>query len=261
MTIAQLSRNHTLRRVFRGSGLGHVYNAWLRRRPRYRQYRGSQEAPIWRATKSESVSLGFEIFDCDAYDWKLLTGPVYTFLDLGANVGLWTVYLHAHYPTATGVCVEPNKECIDDLRCHLDLNDIGAIVYEAAVGHYGRTTTFYKYPISTVSTANVCASWPKWFTKRQVPIVVPTATLDMIWPWPEKRINVMKVDIEGAEVGLLYNEIHFFHRVDQLYIEWHAEHMSLKEMQLRLATVGLMLHKVLEQHAAGGVAFFNRPNL
>ena len=69
---------------------------------------------------------------------KAGAGPGGTFVDIGANIGLYSVALGNHLgPTGKVVSVEPNPVCVGRLRDNLALNGLGhARVFPVGVGDF-----------------------------------------------------------------------------------------------------------------------------
>ena len=60
-------------------------------------------------------------------------GSPETILDLGANIGLTTIYLARAFPQAALACVEPFAKNLRVLERNLQLNKIHATIFPAAV--------------------------------------------------------------------------------------------------------------------------------
>jgi FkbM family methyltransferase len=134
-----------------------------------------------------------------------------TIVDLGAHVGLATLYFAAHYPRARVVAVEADPELIPRLA----QNAPGAEIVHAAIGRIDGVRTFYRADDTTWGNS-VDRTLP-W----QTPVTVPAMTLEGVLDRRGiERVDLLKVDIEGAEwevfangvpdrVNAIIGELHF----------------------------------------------------
>jgi FkbM family methyltransferase len=159
-----------------------------------------------------------EVFEHEYYRLPLRRSPA-TILDLGANIGLSAVYFSRLYPDAQMACVEPVPANLRLLKRNLELNDIQASIFPAAVHSqdgdleveldamdYGHRVVI-GLKNSSKPSLNVAA------------MTVPTICRQLGW----KRIGLLKVDIEGHEKQLFAGDCDWLARVDAMCIEWHDE--------------------------------------
>jgi len=95
-----------------------------------------------------SISLIHSIFINREYSVAGKTNVIY---DLGANIGLASIYLHSIMPEAELICVEPSKENLDLLKRNLNINKIHSTVIEGVVSNRSGLLPFYLYPTASVS--------------------------------------------------------------------------------------------------------------
>jgi FkbM family methyltransferase len=126
-----------------------------------------------------------------------LIGPGDTVWDVGANIGIYTLLAgHAVCPTGKVVSWEPGPETYQVLQEHIRANGLQKICepLAAAVSDGCQTTVFFLNEPDLSSTSRLAVE-PGPDT-----IQVPAASLDT---WAEKlgrRPQMIKVDVEGAEV-------------------------------------------------------------
>ena len=117
-------------------------------------------------------------------------------IDIGASIGLWSLLAAERRPDARIHAFEPVPEVAAHCERHVALNGLETIVLNvAAVGAEDGVAPFY-----AIRTANTGASS---LIARRFPadeIAVPVVTLDS---YVERarldRVDVLKVDVEGAE--------------------------------------------------------------
>lgn len=128
--------------------------------------------------------------------------PNSTALDVGANVGLFTVALaEAVRPAGKVIAFEPFPGNIGRLKGNLELNNIRNVdVLPLAVGREEGTITLHlSRDPAFHSTTGVRGERPLHET-----ITVPTSSLDHAWKRKGlPRVSVVKIDVEGGELSVL----------------------------------------------------------
>jgi FkbM family methyltransferase len=150
--------------------------------------------------------------------------------DVGANVGIYS--LCASLGVGSSGCVyafEPLERNLRYLRQHLTLNDLqNCTVFASAVCDKGGTLAF--------SAAHLQSSMARLSADGE--IQVPSTTLD-ICIYGEKRLrspNVIKIDVEGAELEVLLGSIRAineFHPMIFLEIHGTELHRDCRDFLLR----------------------------
>jgi FkbM family methyltransferase len=130
-------------------------------------------------------------------DYRLECTGVQRILDLGANIGMATIYLHRLFPQAEIACVEPSPDNIPLLKRAVSLNGIRGRIFEAAVGAEPGEIHLH------VSDLPDCTSaYPVEGVSRTVAVLqisVPEIMDRMGWD----NIDLVKIDIEGSEKDVL----------------------------------------------------------
>ena len=259
----QLSRSALARKLGRALQLNRLGNAWLRKFPLTRKL--SKSGVIYRATRLESIPLAVEMFEKNLYDATLVPKGFSTFVDLGCNVGYFTCWL-AHLtgnPTMKGLMIDANPDATKEAQWHAQANGWKAV--QALNGILGEASSsgfvdFYLYESNICSTSSVeqmksLGLEGKW-TKIQVPC------LSLLDQWSKRfgaeRCHLMKVDIEGSELGFLQAETEFLKRVDSVLVEWHKWRVAFNDLRAFLESKGFKLVKILDESAEMGTAFFAR---
>jgi FkbM family methyltransferase len=144
-----------------------------------------------------------------------LSSPPATILDCGANIGLSALYFHHRYPEARILSVEPqrsnfdllewNTGAVDRITClhaAVHARDDRLSVVDPGADHWGYQTR----PMEGEEGAATVAAFS-----------IPTLLRQQGW----QRINLLKIDIEGAERHLFSGDTDWLGRVDELVIELH----------------------------------------
>jgi FkbM family methyltransferase len=154
-----------------------------------------------------------------AYRFPVALGNANTVVDLGANIGLTSVYLarrhHAHFIVA----IEPVAANAALARRNLALNGIKAEVIEAVVGPQEGVAYFRDAQASNVGHLADDGRQVAALNITTILSRVPTATVDLV-----------KIDIEGAEDKLLSGDCSWLRRVSALMIEFHTGMVDHKRL-------------------------------
>jgi FkbM family methyltransferase len=157
-----------------------------------------------------------EIFVDECYAWWHATAPR-TIVDAGANVGLASLYYLAKHPGVKIVAIEANPTAVEKLRGTFRGNPSVAIAPVAIAADSGRTRMW----IDRASGSNLNAS----ITGRDLEgmngfdvIEVETMTAEAIFP---EHVDLLKMDIEGAEYGVLRSPGINPARVQAIVLEAH----------------------------------------
>lgn len=102
---------------------------------------------IFHTNVAEARSIHDEIFHQNCYAHSCIDlQPGATIIDVGANVGLATLYFHRRFPDAQFVCVEPIPSVVDLLQANLKYHKINATVLTAAASDSRGTAIITYYP-------------------------------------------------------------------------------------------------------------------
>ena len=129
-----------------------------------------------------------------------------TVLDLGANIGLATVWF-AHTYGSSVIAVEPLAENVELLRRNATANRVVGEVIQAAVGSHGGVGRFEQGPTPNQGHLSIRG--------HEVEIIGVAALLDQIG-----HVDLVKMDVEGGEAALL-NDASWLECCDSLIAEFH----------------------------------------
>lgn len=136
--------------------------------------------------------------------WATLVASHRSALELGANIGLYTLVGAAAGPHVPYRAVEPNPASCDVLRRNVALNDLAnvCIVEAAVVGERRAKTVTLRFPDRDRYRASAGAfveGAPDLTTSASRSITVPTAPVHELID----GVDLLKIDIEGIEVEVL----------------------------------------------------------
>jgi FkbM family methyltransferase len=173
-----------------------------------------------REVSSDLYTFG-DVFEQEVYKTVLRHLPeCSTIIDLGANIGLASLYLASAYPSARIFAIEPNGDNFELLKTNLKelIQEKRCVPMQAAVW----------------SARKALMVDPQWlsdsyngFRLLEQPspgdAVVQGFTMEEILASSQfQQVDLLKVDIEGAEVELFRNDLGWLGRVGAIAIEFHG---------------------------------------
>ena len=144
-------------------------------------------------------------------------------IDAGANVGFAALFFLKEMPGATIYCIEPDPDNFNflekNLKAELANGKIKLIMagLSAKDGTMSLEPNFFKYNSSLVEVAAEG-------TVQVMTYKVETFLKNFV----SGKVDLFKMDIEGAEESIFENDVSWLNNVDQLLIEFHSD--RIKEM-------------------------------
>lgn len=136
--------------------------------------------------------------------------PSGTLLDLGANIGLTSVWLAKKYSIERVIAVEPDFSNALLVRWNLELNAIKNEVLEAAIGPHEGIARFESSQVSNLGR----------LSENGVPVAM--ITVDSILEESAcSRLGLVKIDIEGGEQQLFDGPLDWLDHINAIIIELH----------------------------------------
>jgi FkbM family methyltransferase len=170
-------------------------------------------------------------------------------VDLGAHIGLVSLWFARQYAPRLIVAVEPLASNAELARENLARNGVRAEVIEAAVGETDGTVRFQEAPDSNKGRVAV--------EGRPVRMVSVATVLASIPDGGE--IDLLKMDIEGAEEAVLAGETPWLGRVRSVLAELHPN-VDRAALTHKLEAEGLLPVPLAHGHARE-LACFMRPEV
>ncbi|CAI6234663.1 unnamed protein product [Periconia digitata] len=180
-----------------------------------------------------------EIFQDHAYDVAELPEDAFI-VDAGANVGMFTLYMKKKYPASTILAFEPAPETFKMLSENVKLHNLKDVeLHECALGAEDTTQIFTFYPtvpgnstlvpeekeivrevFSELSQDWADGAEKMYSTSHEISVRVRPLSHFLNGRKDLKRIDMLKVDVEGVELETLQalEEVHWA-RVSNVVVE------------------------------------------
>jgi len=175
------------------------------------------------------------VYDVPGVDW----GSCRHVLDLGANVGMFALYVASRNPRATIYCFEPESRNFDALRANIKSNKASACIYQMAVAaKCGKARLELRGPLNHRLSAAGDASES-----------VECADLDAVHRLTGiQQFDFSKIDIEGAETEILASATDLqLRRLGAISMEWHHSDDKLRDAERRLRQAGFEAKAEVQQ--------------
>jgi FkbM family methyltransferase len=183
-------------------------------------------------------------------DYQIEARAVRRILDLGANIGMAAVFLHQLFPDAEIVCVEPASINTPVLRRAIALNGIHGRIFEGAIGD---EPGFVDLHLSDQPDCNsVIPTERQGQTVRVPQFSVPQIMEQMGWD----GIDLLKLDIEGAEKGILGPHAPWLNQVRYITGESHVNiGYTYADLRADLESYGFALETLIPETEDYGASF------
>jgi FkbM family methyltransferase len=145
-----------------------------------------------------------------------------TIIDLGANIGLASLYFAAHYPSCRILAIEPNPDTYQLLTTNLSkliqsghCQTVQAAVWGSETVLTGDSDSPGHYSAFETRQADETTTSDMQIAGLPITRLIASSGFD--------RIDLLKVDIEGAEVELFKGDLNWLRKVKSIAIEFHHD--------------------------------------
>ena len=162
----------------------------------------------------------------------LLRDEVNSVVDLGAHIGLTTLYFAQYFPMARFVCVEPNPANVEILKRNILWLGERVRVIEGAISNHSGEENFDDSGWSWgghLSGSKQLGRMVRCYTMEEI---IETSGLD--------KIDILKVDIEGAEQQLFGSENKWLRKIRMIIIELHGTY-SMEQFDKDMTSMGFKI--------------------
>jgi len=155
------------------------------------------------------------VYDIHGFDWN----RVKTVVDVGAHIGVFTLYALTHAPQAKVYALEPEPTNLDLLRKNIIDNRFDHLVTVEPLGLAGNVGTL---ALNVMPGRGECNSLYRQ-TEQSYRIVVKTTTLQELFDRYEiQQCDLLKMNCEGAEYEIFYSlPDSYYTRINAMIINYH----------------------------------------
>jgi FkbM family methyltransferase len=154
-------------------------------------------------------------------------------IDLGANIGLTSLWLARRHAPTRVIAVEPSPQNARLVRLNLSRNGVPATVVEAAAGARDGTARFSASADSNQGQLGEDG--------EEVPVISMSTLLRE--HAPGQSVALMKMDIEGGEQDLLSSNTEWLSRIPVVLAEFHPDRVDYPGLIGKLESAGFVYHR------------------
>nr|WP_319572699.1 FkbM family methyltransferase [uncultured Draconibacterium sp.] len=152
--------------------------------------------------------------------------------DLGANIGIASLYYKSRYPNAEIKAYEPNPIVFKALEENIKINNLTNVhAYNNAISNEEGHLVFY------CDRGGQVSSFLKPNGFQTIPTKIPAIRLKTLIENETQQIDLIKIDIEGVEVKVLQDCGNLLKKVDRLVIEYHSYKEGEQELSRLFKTL------------------------
>ena len=195
---------------------------------------------------------GLSIYECEEFDYR----NAKCIVDIGANIGVATVWLSQMAPDANILAIEPDARSAKLLQENVLSAGISrrTIVVTAAVGGSAGKGVVQRSPISsTVSqvTPMLISDPQESGGSEDAAVLVPVLTLSDVLQLTGP-IDIMKIDCEGGEFDF-FGAATFssLSKIQNIIGEYHLRSGSFETLRECLGAAGFKVRSISEDDAVG----------
>jgi FkbM family methyltransferase len=170
----------------------------------------------------ELIPVFDEIFLRDIYNFnikKITDSP--TIIDIGANIGYFSIYISSKLPKAKIIAFEPVPSNYKLLQHHKTINNLDSLTLDnrAVMGDKASIELGYNDSIKFQIGASMLSR--EMFTKS---IQVEAISIpDIFKEYKIDHLDLLKIDCEGAEYNILFNcPKQYYQKIKKIAIEVHS---------------------------------------
>jgi FkbM family methyltransferase len=203
----------------------------LKTLPRYAPGSIKLQTKTFKYTDAASVLFIYkEIFRRGIYEFNS-SNPTPTIIDAGANVGLATIYFKQRFPNAKIIAFEPDQKVFNVLSENIEaFNFQDVYLINKALWNKEGTFNFVSEGADSGRIADLEGAQP--------------ITVTSLRQYLKEPIDLLKLDIEGAEYEVLQDCEDLLKNVQRIFVEYHSFQSSeqrLPELTMILKNAGFRL--------------------
>lgn len=164
----------------------------------------------------------------------LIGDKLHTVVDIGANIGQWSMAFLEFFEPSRHICVEPNPEAFTQLEARLASAKVLVKLVNKALGacrgQVNLNITEGSSLASVLTPLSIQADWHGSAASVVRQVEIKQATLDGILP-NDDVIDLIKLDVQGYERAVMEGGYDAFGRTRAVLVELSFEHHYKGDMK------------------------------
>ncbi len=151
-------------------------------------------------------------------------------VDLGANIGVYTLKIKENNPACKILCVEPDPAMYSLLQRNIDANKIQeTTLVNLAVAENNGEISLGTIPecggITGKYLGVIKANSRGWIDPKRIKTIQVRAKslTSLVQDYSLSYIDILKMDVEGMELEVLKGASPILGKIDKIVLEWHEE--------------------------------------
>jgi FkbM family methyltransferase len=201
--------------------------------------------------KNDSLTKSITSFEIDHQAWLDADQRKKTFIDIGANIGFYSILAIKRYGYSGAIAFEPNPETYTRLTKNLELN---ALTEKVRLSPYGLSDKAESALLTTIPTHTGASTFVQKPNKTVETVSVLTTTFDTIvteYAINPQDISFIKIDVEGFEHRVLRgmkDTLPLLSPGTCLFIEIHPRDAEAENNKSFIESYGFKLTKTSPQN-------------
>jgi FkbM family methyltransferase len=175
--------------------------------------------PFWLRLPSTDVATHKQIFIDQQYDFMVKTEPQ-VILDAGANIGLASIYFANKYPAAKIIAIEPEQSNFETLKKNITPYP-SIIPIQAALWHKNEEINLIDPGFGEWGFMTEMKESPRNLADNICHTVAAITINKIMHDYNLEKIDILKIDIEGAEKEVFEDSSSWIGKVNSIIIELH----------------------------------------
>lgn len=145
-------------------------------------------------------------------------------IDIGAHIGNFTTNISKLSTNLDAIMIEANP------YCEQHLSRLGYSYYITALSNYVGSANLHIEKLNYIGTgASIYKENTKWYEDGKYELIeIPTNTLDNLNLYPDKIIDLIKIDVQGSELDVLLGGSRTIKRSKYVLVETSTLEYNLK---------------------------------
>lgn len=168
---------------------------------------------LWRMVLSDISDLAMTRPEYEWRSFKWLMTKIlslkkrnFVFVDVGASIGRYSLMIAKLFPESLVIAIEPDPDAYASLKAGISINKLGNVVaLPLALANIDGTLPLCRRRATTLSSTAECSDVFEVFH-------VPARRLDTIMRRMSTCVDVLKIDVEGAEIDVILGALNTLYK-------------------------------------------------